>query len=125
MHTPIGTIPRLSIGRHTDQVADLNLIDRTRCPGRPRIDIEVTNVAVRTEDCAAFLATIAAREGHIAEGGDPERSHAGKALEIAQFAQKATEALNTDCPRDLAIANLENTAALAIGLLAELKGKQA
>lgn len=112
MNTPIGTIPRLSIGRHTDQVASR----------LARFDFEVTNVAVRTADREAFLAIIAEREAQILTG-DPARSMAGKALEAATSAQAATEALTTDCPPDLAIAHLETVAAITIGLLADLQGK--
>ena len=110
MQTQFGTIPSL---RHTDQVARKTA---------SRLDIEVTNVAVRVEDRAAFLAIIAEREAQILNA-DPARSMAGKALEAATSAHAATEALTTDCPPDLAIAHLETVAAITIGLLADLKGK--
>ena len=113
MTTPFGTIPPL---RYTDQVA---------MKAAQTTDIEVTNVAVRTTDRAAFLAVIAAREAQLTIPRDPACSQAGRALEIATFAREATETLTTDCPRELAIAQLETVAALTIDLLADLKGKEA
>lgn len=108
--TATGPIPRLSIGKASDIKA------------RREADIEVTNVAVRTADRAAFLAVIQAREVQLAAPIRQPRNRAIAAAEMASFALATKEAIETDCPPDLAIAHLETAAARAIALLVDLKG---
>lgn len=87
--------------------------------------VEVTNVAVRTQDREAFLATINVREDHLVARRKKLRFQSAQAAEVASFGLAATEVLTgADANRELAIAHLESAAALAIGLLADLKGKR-
>lgn len=108
MHTPIGTIPRFEIGRASDM--------RLRSEG----DIEVTNVAVRTDDRATFHGVIRTRESLVLAAA--KISDSACAMEVVHHAQAAQEAIASGCPPELVIANLEACAAFAIGLLTDLKG---
>ena len=110
MPTPIGAIPRLSIGRASDIKA------RSEC------DIEVSNVAVRTTDRDAFLDIIKTREAQLAAPIKPPATPAIAAAEIASFALAAKEAIETGCPPELIAAHLETAAARAIALLVGLQG---
>ena len=121
MKTAFGTIPPFS-----QQVAEretLNLTTKPRCAGRPA-PIACSNVAVRTDDFDAFVDVIRTREALLAEPdtrfgtGDLVRARA-----IASHALAAGEAIEAGNADPLAIAALETTAALAIGLLVDLKGK--
>lgn len=107
MTTPAGAIPRMAIGRHTDFAA------------RREADYEVTNLAVRTSDRAAFLGIIKAREDQLAAPIKPPRNQAIAATEIASFALAAKEAIETDCPPELVDAHLQTAAARLVALLAD------
>lgn len=107
MHTPIGTIPRLRVGQFSAMSG----------PG-----YEVTNVAVRTTDYPTILAIIHAREADLAAREGKPLKGAAAAYGVASFALAAREALATDCPRELAIANLETCVSRAVDLLNELRG---
>jgi len=105
MMTTAQKIPRLRMGRFTEMA-----------------QTEVTNVGVRVEDRAAFLAVIHRREDLIANARKAPRGRSARAAEVASFALAARENL-VDGQRATAIENLETAAALAIAAIAELKGQ--
>ena len=111
LQTPIGKIPRLSIGRASDIKA------------RTQGDCEVSNIAVRTGDFDAFLGIVKAREAQLTAPMKPPRTRAIAAAEIAGFALAAKEAIDTDCPPELIAAHLETATARAIALLVDLMGE--
>ncbi|WP_306095012.1 hypothetical protein [Qipengyuania flava] len=110
LQTPIGTIPRMTIGRASDIKA------------RRQSDYEVSNIAVRTDDFDAFLGIVKTREEHLAAPMKPRRTHAIAAAEIAGFVLAAKEAIETDCPPELVEAHLKTACASAIALLVDVQG---
>ena len=110
LQTPIGTIPRLAIGRASDIKA------------RRQTDYEVSNIAVRTDDFDAFLGIVKTREAQLAAPVKPPRTRAIAAAEIAGFALAAKEAIDIDCPPELVEAHLKTACARAIALLRDLQG---
>jgi hypothetical protein len=110
LQTPIGTIPRMTIGRASDIKA------------RRQGDFEVSNIAVRTADFEAFLGIVKTREDQLAAPVKPPKTRANAAAQIASFALAAKEAIETGCPPELIAAHLETASARAIALLVDLQG---
>lgn len=110
LQTPIGTIPRMAIGRASD------------IKSRRQTDYEVSNIAVRTDEFDAFLGIVKTREAQLAAPVNPPRTRAIAAAEIAGFALAAKEAIETDCAPELIAAHLETAAARTIALLVDLRG---
>lgn len=107
-------LPHLRMGRASDLMAEKHMP-------------EITNVAVRLHDRAAFLGIIAQREEQIDKfGHTPERDATEPAIhlpkQVARYAQDAVEEIQFGRDRRAqAIKKLERTAALAIAAIGRLK----
>lgn len=108
--TPPRPAAQLSIGRARDIV-------------RRATDISVTNIAVRTSDRDAFLGIIHAREAQLAKPTKTVVDATSASVEIGRLSRAIIEDQAGDGSPQQIVQNLENVAAHAIAMLADLKGR--